>query len=154
MSKLISMTDYVMTFENEYPCADEKDYHNTNETVLCKIIKYADFLKQPLTLGMFIPCDDEGNVLNEMYSEKENTKNKTFTQLSNEYQQVKERVIFEGITTKKGKAYHLTELYFDKNYLFTYNSSTVNFLIVGSTIENLIELNLTLTETTAKKLGL
>ena len=24
---------------------------------------YANFLKQPLTLGMFVPCDDDGNVL-------------------------------------------------------------------------------------------
>ena len=32
---------------------------------LSKLLDYAKFLKQPLTLGMFVPCDDYGNILQE-----------------------------------------------------------------------------------------
>ena len=39
--KLISMTDFVLY---------KKESHT-------QIMKYAKFLKQPLTLGMFVPCD-------------------------------------------------------------------------------------------------
>ena len=41
--KLISMTDFVLY---------KKESHT-------QIMKYAKFLKQPLTLGMFVPCDEE-----------------------------------------------------------------------------------------------
>jgi hypothetical protein len=43
--KLISMTDFVL--ENDSTC----------------IYKYANLLKQPLELWMFVPCDENGDVL-------------------------------------------------------------------------------------------
>ena len=62
--KLISMTDYLP--ENPY----------------------SKFLKQPLELWMFVPCDDNGNVLKEPII---NDSIKIWT-----YQQAKERCLFEG----------------------------------------------------------
>lgn len=54
--KLILMTDFVL----------EQQKATASETPLLKPLKkifnYANFLKQPLTLGMFVPCDLEGNV--------------------------------------------------------------------------------------------
>lgn len=152
MSKLISMTDYVIKKVNENrPC--------DRGAILQEISDYAKFIKQPLTLGMFIPCDDEGNVLNEMYSEKENTKNKTFTQLSNEYQQAKERVIFEGFNFLGvlNDCYYEIELNNDFWVIFENDKVKINddgneFFVY--TIEDLIELEFKITETTAKKLGL
>lgn len=57
---------------------------------------YDDFLEQPLKLEMFVPCDEDGNVISKFYSEKENTKNLTFSQLSNQYQIAETKVLFEG----------------------------------------------------------
>ena len=93
--KLISMTDFNLEkFDKLY---DSKISQNE----LChSIITYTKFLKQPLMLGMFVPCDDNGNVLSETYSEKENTKNKTFSQLSNEYQIAKSKVLFKNFIVK------------------------------------------------------
>lgn len=65
--KLISMTDFVLSGKK-----------------LWQIIEYAQFLKTTLNLGMFVPCVDN-EVFN--YSKHGN---------ENEYQQAKERVLFEG----------------------------------------------------------
>lgn len=45
---LISMVDYVLDFEHR---PNYEMNHN-------KIINYAKFLSMPLTLGMFVPCDE------------------------------------------------------------------------------------------------
>ena len=52
--KLISMTDFVISLW-------DKDI--TTEDFAQTTIKYATFLKQPLKLEMFIPCDEDGNIL-------------------------------------------------------------------------------------------
>lgn len=64
--KLISMTDYVLC--------------NSNYN---KVKNYAHFLQQPLKLEMFVPCDDEGNVMIESFSKK--------------YQEAKQKVLFKNI---------------------------------------------------------
>ncbi len=51
--KLISMTDFVTDYI-ETGCAVSQ---------IKKMSNYAKFLKQPLKLEMFIPCDEKGNVL-------------------------------------------------------------------------------------------
>jgi hypothetical protein len=64
--KLISMTDLVIE-----RCNENISFMTPMEKVkravdaFNEIINYANFLKQPLTLGMFIPCDEKGNVLEE-----------------------------------------------------------------------------------------
>lgn len=59
MKKLISMTDYVLEQQAKITSSNEKPYD-----FYLNVTKYANFLKQPLTLGMFMPTDSEGNVLN------------------------------------------------------------------------------------------
>lgn len=52
------MTDFVL---QEY---EKRNYYTyQGEKVLSAIKDYAILLKQPLTLGMFVPCDEAGNVL-------------------------------------------------------------------------------------------
>lgn len=62
--KLISMVAFVLQVVNsDRPCDRGK--------MLDEIGNYAEFLKQPLKLEMFIPCNDEGNVLKELiYSDQ------------------------------------------------------------------------------------
>jgi len=100
--KLQSMVEFVLSQKR----ADEE-----NEIVLRRIIDYAKFLSQPLTLGMFVPCDKNGIVLE---SPKHYANNSTFpfdgskesAEQSNrqydyelkKYNEAKERVLFEGIS--------------------------------------------------------
>jgi len=64
--------------------------------------KYRNFLKQPLELWMFVPCDENGNVLEEPKRDKD-----TYTQdlgvlqdydviEVEEYNEAKDKVLFEG----------------------------------------------------------
>lgn len=56
--KLLSMTEFVLEVINaDRPC--------DRGAMLDEIGNYASFLKQPLALGMFVPCDEDGNVLEE-----------------------------------------------------------------------------------------
>jgi hypothetical protein len=72
-----------------------KAYNSINE--------YTDFITQPLTKGMFVPCDEEGNVLIEpintdkYYYRKEVFCQSLFNEDYDQYQQAKERVLFEAV---------------------------------------------------------
>ena len=70
--KLISMTDFVL---------------QDNGNILN--MEYANFLKQTLELGMFVTCDEEGNILDS--SDQFRSCGKGFV-----YGQAKEKVLFEG----------------------------------------------------------
>ena len=55
--KLIPMTTFVIEYYSNEGYADLQILHLMNN--------YANFLKTPLTLGMFVPVDPQGNVLKE-----------------------------------------------------------------------------------------
>ena len=89
--KLISMKDYVIEFSNVLNSAELR--------------KYAEFLDQPLTLGMFVTCGGDGYVL-----EEPNEKDEQFygaygisnlNKAKNKYQAAKDRVLFEGFNSIK-----------------------------------------------------
>ena len=107
MNKLISMVNFVL--QQDITDIKQRD----------SIVKYANFLRQPLKLEMFINCDDDGNVLKEPkktnYQVDVNTKCSGWKYLydSNDkligyyddrkwkedfvkYKQSKEKVLFEG----------------------------------------------------------
>lgn len=88
--KLISMTDFVL---------EKQRFKEDSDTAIFKITNYANFLKHPLKLEMFVPCDEDGNVLEEP-SKKIYLASISYAQLINsdlvQYQQAKEKVLFEG----------------------------------------------------------
>ena len=88
---LIPMTDFVLKYYSD-ETMDELQ-------ILDLINNYATFLKQPLKLEMFVPCDDEGIVLEEPKIEEEYLDEHT-TQIFAQYQydldKAKEKVLFEG----------------------------------------------------------
>ena len=95
--QLIGMVDYVL--EHEIKEWDKSKRTGNQVAVNCE--KYAHFLNQPLTLGMFVPCDEDGNVLEEpeKWSESWSFEKKSKVSKKNEnYIKAKERVIFEGFT--------------------------------------------------------
>jgi hypothetical protein len=94
MEKLTSMTDFVL----KESCNKNRNSIDNLNT----IFRYALFLKQPLELWMFVPCDEKGDALVKS-SMSENTceddcNHRNCVLEMNEcikYQQAKERCLFE-----------------------------------------------------------
>lgn len=90
--KLMSMTDFVLR-ETNSPTTLAESFQ--------RCVTYANFLKQPLKLEMFVPCDDNGNILklpDVCICADE-------CSLCKKYKQAKEKVLFEGIDLDTAK-YH------------------------------------------------
>lgn len=93
---LIPMTDFVNNVGNmeNYP---------SHEKVLSWIYNYATFLKQPLKLEMFVPCDECGNVWEypptkeewEWAQKDSADAEQSFKQKKYYYEKAKEKVLFE-----------------------------------------------------------
>ena len=133
--KLISMTDFVLELQET-----ESRVIGTLDSA----INYANFLKQPLKLEMFVPYDEDGNVLEEriIFSKDEDC---VFDSSNfNKYQQAKEKVLFEGF-----KVCNRTT----KIDCVVYNEDHITLkLLKDKTIEYLINRNLTLTPTAIKRI--
>ena len=90
---LVPMTDFVLEQLNE-----QNSRTKPMREVFNSLEKYATFLRQPLKLEMFVPCDEEGNVLEEPKIEEEYVDEHT-TQIFAKYQydldKAKEKVLFE-----------------------------------------------------------
>ena len=85
----MSMVDFVLENEKQ-PYVEGTKYKD--------LVNYAKFLKQYLSLGMFVPCDDEGNVLEEPKDYEQRLPN-MMTEYNDEiyrYKQAKDKVLFEG----------------------------------------------------------
>ena len=103
--KLIPMTEFVLQKGNKKVKPSESTTLNL-ALIADKCFKYAKFLKQPLKLEMFVPCDEDGNVLGK--PNKDDMRFYTHKNLSvqEEYQQAKEKVLFEGFEAwKQGDCY-------------------------------------------------
>ena len=95
---LIPMTDFVNNVGNmeNYP---------SHENALSWIYNYATFLKLPLKLEMFVPCDEDGNVLEEPIFHEPNNENEigNYQILSDEYCEARAKVLFENIPISQAK---------------------------------------------------
>lgn len=117
------MIDFVLQEE-------KKGLQNTDRHLRFeKILKYANFLKQTLTLGMFVPCVDNEPF---NYSKHGNAE---------QYEKAKEKVLFKGF--KK-----------DFNSVIGPDGYLDISKLQGKNIEDIIGSNLQLTENALKKIGL
>lgn len=93
--RLINMTDFVLQESKggqQVNSITSQLYHD-----LRRIKKYANFLKQPLKLEMFVPVDEDGNVLEEKFVENYQTDfglYSDFEKYNKEYYKAKEKVLF------------------------------------------------------------
>ena len=143
--KLIKCSDYVIEVASVKM--------ESGETVGGQIIKeyyslvdYANFLKRPLELGMFIPTDKEGNVLSE--PDWSFGINPTLFIDQKKWFEAKDRVLFKGVNLESGTMLtcHSYRIGLKPN-LFMKISRLKN-----KTIEDLCELGLELTESAIKQL--
>lgn len=99
--KLISMTDFVLEQEKKwnYESTGIENSIRKYKDVVFSQYKYANFLKQPLKLEMFVPCDADGNVLEkpeEHFPTGNNNLEEQIFAKQKQYQKAKEKVLFEG----------------------------------------------------------
>ena len=97
---LIPMSDFVLQIDKLRPCDLGQDFSSWNLSKLITIENYAKFLKQPLKLEMFVPCDENGNVLEEpqMRPERNSFDEEDMDYDAQElydYIKAKEKVLFE-----------------------------------------------------------
>ena len=135
---LIPMTDFVNNVGNmeNYP---------SHEKALSWIYNYATFLKQHLKLEMFVPCDEDGNVLEDPKIKEEEIDEHT-TQIFAQYQydldKAKEKVLFEGF---KIYDYKLNVFfYLGRRKTLSYDKKRKDFITIGllpETVEDLINIS-------------
>lgn len=141
MEKLISMVDYVLHesfgYGNEFTTAQD---------FIDKVTNYANFLKQPLTLGQFVPCDEDGNVLEEPNNDFRGHEN--YSKRLDIYNEAKSRVLFEGFEAHESNSKTRSIKMMDADFYIFWNfsdgfgwqkSKGIN------TIQDLVPYNLTLT---------
>lgn len=148
--KLQSMTDFVL--HESFGVGNEII---NNDVFYNKVSRYAKFLKKLLNLGMFVPCDLDGNVLNEPENYSHYIlDNYEFDKLKivycnewfiacEQYQQAKERVLFKGYYVNHNAIMSPCGGYLDE--------SKLKYL---ETIESLIGTNIELTESVIRQIGL
>ena len=109
MKILIGSTDYILEQTKNIKTACFKTAH----IPLNNLAERAAFLKQTPTLGMFVPCDEDGNVLeepdhlnykhingfNEIVFISQSKQNKYHSDCD-EYQKAQSKVIFKGFEVK------------------------------------------------------
>lgn len=140
--KLISMTDFVLDKSKNAPI---EDYHKVNGRFVNSVINYANFLKQPLGLGMFVPVDDDGNVLEESTFDSCNRNSNEYFIATQEFQNAKEKVLFEGFEMMENEKGIINKKTFVSLFIPILNHDA---------IENSIKYDLTLTPNAIKQLGL
>ena len=138
-NKLVSMTDFVL--EQEKKCQD-------NILTLKEIFNYANFLRRPLKLEMFVCVDDEGNFLEEpqiqdrWISYDEILSDYDYEEVAI-YKQSKEKVLFEGLNIDKVGPCYIVDFNDEVIYLGDDDSET---------IESLVKHNLILSDNAIKQL--
>lgn len=154
--KLISMTDFVL----------EQKRITGSETQLSKIVNkiffYAEFLKQPLTLGMFVPCAADGNVLEDLQMCCNGSDcgcmglpvNVSSIKEIDEYREAESRVLFNFNDVFDDIYIHQKSNTFVVEFNQGYGSFRYEYLEENSTVEDLVKYNLVLTESAKKQIGL
>lgn len=119
-------------------------------------IQYATFLKQPLKLEMFVPCDDSGNpFIVQVISRGGEVLNQ---QDIDRYEKAKEKVLFEGAKVVRGEEpSELTLFLVINGESIAYKKDweyNLNFDFLDIEQLSLTSLDLTLTQSAIKQIGL
>ena len=143
--RLKSMTDFVLEQIKNFNAVVYDDLETASINLIERIENYANFQKQPLKLEMFVPSDEDGNVLEEPKIEEEYVDEHT-TQIFAQYQydldKAKEKVLFEGF---KIYDYKLNVFfYLGRRKTLSYDKKRKDFITIGllpETVEDLINIS-------------
>lgn len=152
LTHLIPMEDFVLKtvqtpFENEAICWEQ------TQKRLDAIYRYAQFLKQKPELWMFVACVD-GNVLQMPQPTDGDDGNWNYQARFNQYQQAKQKCLFEGFEVVEDNRYFITvgsgtqQISFDKE---TPSVASKNDKEI-KTISEICQFNLPLTQTAIDKI--
>ena len=100
--KLVSTTDFVLEQKEYIKEVDKLSFFEIQIKInefYDKVVHHTTQMKRPLEKGMFIVCDDEGNVLEEPKESNYNLGDihaGYFKLDVDKYQQAKERILFKG----------------------------------------------------------
>ena len=149
--ELISMVDFVEESRKKSKVSPfEHDQNEIDSEDLLKIYKYASFLKNPVSLEMFIACDDKNNPIEEITAFDPDISSQYYaSQLyHNELVKTAERkILFSGFVPSEDE------------FMLTVGNGKINydsrqFHKYGVTINDLVKDNLILTKSAIKILGL
>ena len=93
--KLIPMTDFVLQYKSDVSTNNEDKIMDAAYAM----IGYANFLKQPLTLSMFVPVDGDGDIIdepNDLTKDLAEGGHLASTWVIDAYNEAKSKVLFEG----------------------------------------------------------
>lgn len=121
--------------------------------------EYAKFLKTPLKLGHFIPCDLDGKVLEETWKSnsidyRNPPPDDYMLDERMEYQKAKKRVLFEGLKFKYYSDNKSTCLYLKSKLIFTHYSLIPRTDFQLKRIENLTRFGLKIKPNQVNSLGI
>ncbi|MCT4181966.1 hypothetical protein HZP54_18690, partial [Elizabethkingia anophelis] len=164
---LMPLSDFVLKTVHT-PNINEAICWEQTEERLQKIYKYTQFLKQPLALWMFVPVDKNGNIIEFIEYEAWTGSDDHYNEYMNVYLEAYERVLFEDAIKIDRSPYKCTkrlliDLAVDTPFrIYTelrYPDGNIernefpNQKKPNMTIEDLVEYNLTLTETSKQIYG-
>jgi len=85
---------------------DETGSSEYEKLAFSRCYEYANILKEPLTLGMFVPCDLEGNVLEDpknLFRHETGLELKEWNNEIIKFEKAKQRVLFSNCSYRKRK---------------------------------------------------
>ena len=138
---LISMTNFVLNVEKS---DDYKNWKSESDEWVNRCVNYANFLKEPITLGMFVPTDKNGIPFKgKPLSPNTDAEWIRWENEQEEFYKAKELVLFANFEVKTKKAFNNGyDFVCDNNeifYPFWYNPVTGWELSKGlKTIEDLV----------------
>ncbi|MEE6130244.1 hypothetical protein V2E39_22790 [Chryseobacterium arthrosphaerae] len=143
--KLLPMTEFVLLQKEKR--AEQKI---TLNDYIRSIENYADFLRQPITLGMFVPVDHYGKVLKNPHAIDEDAGTEK-EELQIEFNHALEKILFEGFKIAWDGEVIINICLDDLNLAFdkTTLKSGMNY-----TIEHLCQYRLQFTTSALKQIGL
>lgn len=147
--KLKSKGDFALERDEHYSNTDEGNHGFRTD-----MIAYINFLKQLLTLGIFVPCDEDGNVLtkpkrDDYYRINFNFNEEKWKSDNEIFFKAKERVLFDGfdVIKRPNTNYHCVLKNGDPIWIEWNKSKTVEILLGFS-------FDVELTPTAIKQIGL
>ena len=136
--KLISMIEFALEQKSNL------DFNPSNKWKDCE--NYANFLNQPLKLEMFVPCDEDGNVLEEPQLK---TIQNSFDEIVEDYdydecevyKQAKDKVLFDGFSVQDKWNFYFIEK--EKSCIYTRVLKNKSELRIEDLLKNYLDITLT-----------